>query len=113
MRSALPWGGILLDTYHINIEEDDLAGAIRTAGDRLFLFHVVDSNRRAIGRGHIPFSDVLRELAQTDYSGPIVVECTAPGPDPFTTMKDPGWYEQTVDEVQKSIREIRRLEGSS
>ena len=105
--------GILLDTYHMNIEEENLAGAIRTAGRDLFLFHVADSNRRAVGRGHIPFAGILRSLEQADYSGPIVVECTAPGPDPFTTMKGAGWYEQTVDEVNKSIRELRRLEGVS
>ena len=105
--------GILLDTYHMNIEEENLAGAIRTAGRDLFLFHVADSNRRAVGRGHIPFAGILRSLEQADYSGPIVVECTAPGPDPFTTMKGPDWYEQTFDEVQKSIRELRRLEGAS
>ena len=105
--------GILLDTYHMNIEEQDLTGAIRAAGRDLFLFHVVDSNRRALGRGHIQFSDILRGLEQANYSGPIIVECTAPGPDPFTTMKEPSWYEQTVDEVKESMRELRRLEGSS
>lgn len=105
--------GILLDTYHMNIEEDDLAGAIQTAGDKLFLFHVADSNRRALGRGHIQFSDVLRGLEQANYSGPIIVECTAPGPDPFTTMKRAGYYEQTVNEVQKSISELHRLEAAS
>lgn len=105
--------GILLDTYHMNIEEQDLTGAIRTAGDRLFLFHVADSNRRVLGRGHIQFSDIFRGLEQANYSGSIIVECTAPGPDPFTTMKEPGWYEQTVNEVQKSISELHRLEAAS
>ncbi len=105
--------GILLDTYHMNIEEEDLVGAIKTAGKKLFLFHVADSNRRAVGRGHIPFSDILRGLEQANYSRPIIVECTAPGPDPFAVMKGPGWYEQTVNEVQKSISELHRLEGAS
>jgi len=105
--------GILLDTYHMNIEEEDLAGAVLTAGDRLFLFHVADSNRRAVGRGHIPFSAILRGLEQADYPGPIIVECTAPGPDPFTSMKGLDWYEQMIDELQKSMQELRRLEGVS
>ena len=105
--------GILLDTYHMNIEEENFTGAIRTAGRDLFLFHVADSNRRAPGRGHIPFAGILHSLEQADYPGPIIVECTAPGPDPFTTMKGPSWYQRTADEVHESIRELHRLEGAT
>lgn len=103
--------GILLDTYHMNIEEGDLVGAIQTAGKKLFLFHVADSNRRAVGHGHIPFSILLNRLKQADYSGPIIVECTAPGSDPFTVMKGTHWYEETVDELDASICALRRLEA--
>lgn len=95
----------------MNIEEQDLTGAIRAAGRDLFLFHVADSNRRAVGRGHIPFSILLNKLEQADYSGPIIVECTAPGPDPFAVMKGTHWYEETVDEVDASICALRRLEA--
>ena len=44
--------GVLLDAYHMNIEEAAPAAAIRAVGDRLGLFHVADSNREGIGRGH-------------------------------------------------------------
>ena len=103
--------GLLLDTHHMNIEGENLVSAVRTASDRLSLFDVADSNRRAVGRWHIPFLESLRELDKTRYSNPFIVECTTAGQDPFTTMKGPGWYEQTVDEEQESIRELRRLEA--
>ncbi len=78
---------VLLDTYHMNIEEQDMAGAIRVVGDKLGLFHVADSNRQAIGRGHIDFSSIVDALDEVGYAGPVIVECTASGPDPFTPVK--------------------------
>lgn len=101
--------GILLDTYHMNIEEADFPSAIRLAGDKLFLFHVADSNRRAVGRGHIPFLCLLRTLDEIRYQGPIVVECMAPGPDPFMPIKGPGWEDLVWDEVAVSIKCLKKL----
>ncbi|HUF39612.1 MAG TPA: sugar phosphate isomerase/epimerase [Anaerolineales bacterium] len=80
--------GILLDAYHMNIEESDPAGAIREAGDRLWLYHAADSNRQALGRGHTDFRSQLAALESIGYTGPIILECTAPGPNPFTPIKD-------------------------
>ena len=42
---------VLLDTYHMNIEEDSFSGAIIGAGDKLGLFHIGESNRRPPGNG--------------------------------------------------------------
>ncbi len=61
--------GLLLDTFHMNIEEVSLAQAIRDAGTRLYHFHVADSNRRHPGAGHIDFGGVLRTLADVGYTG--------------------------------------------
>lgn len=61
--------GLLLDTFHMNIEEADMAAAIREAGDRLFHFHVADSNRRYPGAGHIDFGHLLGTLAEAGYEG--------------------------------------------
>ena len=70
--------GILLDAYHMNIEEADPAAAIRQAGDRLWLYHAADSNRQSIGRGHTDFAAQLATLSDIIYQGPIIMECTAP-----------------------------------
>jgi sugar phosphate isomerase/epimerase len=82
--------GLLVDAYHANIEEPDLPLAIWLAGDRLFLFHVADSNRQAVGRGHTDFVAVTRALRAIGYQGDIIFECVPPGPDPFTADKGPG-----------------------
>ena len=102
--------GILLDAYHMNIEEPDPAGALRQAGDRLWLYHVADSNRQAIGRGHTDFDAQMAALNEIAYSGPTILECTAPGPDPFTAIKDEnslGWLETYLAESRKWLSAAR------
>ena len=78
---------ILLDAYHMNIEEANPADAIRQAGKHLGLYHVADSNRQGVGRGHTDFGAQAAALHEIGYTGPVIVECTAPGPDPFTPIK--------------------------
>lgn len=99
--------GILLDAYHMNIEEADPAGAVRSVGDRLFLFHVADSNRAAPGRGHTDFEALFHALREIDYSGDVIVECTASGPDPFTPVKGEGWREQLSSYLEESLHFLR------
>jgi len=102
--------GLLLDCYHMNIEEEDLPTAIATAGDRLYLFHAADSNRQAVGRGHTDWPRVLRALREADYAGDVILECTAPGPDPFTPVKTDGWQETVWQYVEESLRYLELLE---
>ncbi len=66
--------GVLLDTYHMNIEEDSLGDAIRLGADRLKSFHTGDNNRRAPGRGHINWDEVFGALVEIGYKGRIVSE---------------------------------------
>jgi D-psicose/D-tagatose/L-ribulose 3-epimerase len=84
--------GILLDAYHMNIEEPNPAGAIRQAGERLWLYHAADSNRQGIGRGHIDFRLQMMALQEIRYDGPVILECTSPGPDPFTPDRESPLY---------------------
>lgn len=103
--------GILLDAYHMNIEEADLGSAILAAGEHLVLFHVADSNRQAVGRGHTDFLGVMRALKEIEYNGAIIVECTASGPDPFTPVKGQGWREEVERYVEETIRLLRHYEA--
>ena len=67
--------GVLLDTYHMNIEEDNIGDAIRMVGaDKLKSFHTGENNRRAPGRGHIDWEDVFKALSDIGYKGRIVSE---------------------------------------
>ena len=65
---------ILLDTYHMNIEEDSFSDAIVGAGDKLGLFHIGENNRRPPGCGHIPWDEVVGALKKIDYQGDTVME---------------------------------------
>jgi sugar phosphate isomerase/epimerase len=78
--------GLLLDTFHMNIEEPSLAGAIRAAGERLFHFHVADSNRWYPGAGHVDFGHVLTVLQEAGYTGYVSGEFL-PLPDALTAAE--------------------------
>ena len=79
--------GLLLDTFHMNIEEPSIEGSIRQAGQRIFHFHVADSNRCPPGGGHIDFGSVLKTLGQVGYAGYISGEFL-PIPDAETAARD-------------------------
>jgi sugar phosphate isomerase/epimerase len=61
--------GLLLDTFHMNIEEPDIEASIRLCGRHIFHFHVADSNRWHPGAGHLDFKSILDALQQTGYEG--------------------------------------------
>jgi len=79
--------GLLLDTFHMNIEEPDILESISTCGDWIFQFHVADSNRWYPGAGHLDFSDILTRLHSTGYKGFVSGEFM-PLPDPLTAARE-------------------------
>jgi sugar phosphate isomerase/epimerase len=66
--------GLLLDTFHMNIEEPSLEASIRQAGRRLFHVHIADSNRWYPGAGHLDFARVVSALQQARYDGYLSAE---------------------------------------
>ncbi|MGL4323179.1 MAG: sugar phosphate isomerase/epimerase family protein [Beijerinckiaceae bacterium] len=77
-----PAVGVMLDTFHMNIEDPDIATAIRDCGKRLVHFQANENNRDFLGAGHIDWPGVARALRDIDYSGPITLE-------PFRRDDDP------------------------
>jgi len=71
----------------MNIEEASMYASIVQAGNRLFHFHVADSNRWYPGAGHIDFPGVLAALRQAGYMGYISGEIM-PLPDPMTAARE-------------------------
>jgi len=61
--------GLLIDSFHMNIEEPSIEKSISLAKDRIFHFHYADSNRRYPGAGHLNFSSILDVLDSIGYSG--------------------------------------------
>ena len=78
--------GLLLDTFHMNIEEPSIEESIRACGDRLFHFHVADSNRWYPGAGHLDFKSILDTLFATGYQGFVSGEFM-PTPDADTAAE--------------------------
>ena len=65
---------VVLDAFHINIEERDPMQAIRNVGSRLLDFHVADNNRRPAGQGTYDWKLVLQTLAAAGYQGHLTAE---------------------------------------
>ena len=77
---------ILADTFHMNIEEVSVPGAIIAARDYLSHIHFADSNRYAPGDGHLNFRGIVDALVKIKYKGFITMEML-PKPDPVTAAK--------------------------
>ena len=78
--------GLLLDTFHMNIEEPAIEESIRLCGERIFHFHVADSNRWHPGAGHLDFRSILNALFATGYQGYVSGEFM-PKPDADTAAR--------------------------
>ena len=65
---------IHLDTYHMNIEEDDLVRPVHLVGDRLGYVHIGENHRGYLGSGHLDFGAFFHALADISYDGPITFE---------------------------------------
>jgi D-psicose/D-tagatose/L-ribulose 3-epimerase len=73
-RIGSPNCKVHLDTFHLNIEEDSIGGAIRDAGARLGHFHLGEPNRRPPGRGRMPWPEIFTALRDINYQGALVME---------------------------------------
>jgi D-psicose/D-tagatose/L-ribulose 3-epimerase len=69
-----PACNILLDTFHMNIEEDSLGDAIRLAGKNLAGLHLGEPNRKLPGMGRQPWAEIKQALDDINYTGPLVME---------------------------------------
>jgi len=65
---------IHLDSYHMNIEEDDFVRPVRLVGDRLGYVHIGENHRGHLGSGHLDLASFFHALADIGYSGPITFE---------------------------------------
>jgi len=65
---------VMLDTFHMNIEEQSIGNAIRTAGDLLGHFHTGECNRMVPGRGRTPWREIHDALQDIHYDGAVVME---------------------------------------
>jgi D-psicose/D-tagatose/L-ribulose 3-epimerase len=65
---------IMLDTFHMNIEEKSLGAAIQATGSRLAHFHACENDRGAPGSGNVTWQEVAQALKAIGYDGAVVIE---------------------------------------
>ena len=66
--------GVMIDAFHMNIEERSIPEAIKKAAGNLIHVHIADSNREAAGFGHTDLRSLLQALLEIKYEGYIVME---------------------------------------
>ena len=65
---------LMLDTFHMSIEEDNIAAAIRKAGKKLCHLHLGERNRKVPGKGTMPWDEIGQALRDIDYQHAAVME---------------------------------------
>ena len=66
--------GLLLDVYHMNIEEKNICSSIKRAKNKLFHFHVAENDRGIPGSGTLDFDSIFETLKEINYSGNVTLE---------------------------------------
>ena len=85
---------LLADLFHMNIEEVDVAAALRAGKGYIGHVHFVDSNRRPAGTGHLDFAPIAAALKETGYDRYASAEAL-PWPDSDAAAK------QTIEAFNK------------
>jgi len=85
-RVNRPNFGLMLDVYHMNIEDVDIYRSFREARDYNWLVHVCDNNRKWPGSAHLDFARIIGTLEEIGYDGFVSLEML-PWPDPDTSAR--------------------------
>lgn len=111
---------LLIDVYHMNIEEDHMMDAIRLAAKsgRFGHFHVGETNRRipGNGRGQMPWGEIFATLQEVNYQEYITMESfvrmgcqTALNVSVWRDLSNGANLEQMVDDARNGAQFIRRF----
>ena len=103
--------GVMADTFHMSIEETDIADAIRKLGHRLVHVHLADSNRAAPGFGHTDFTPIVKAIADVGYDGWISYELLPAAGDVWSVLSGVGAPEFKDQYSEASIRHTKAIEA--
>jgi len=95
--------GLILDSFHMNIDEPDPQGTLRACAPELASYHISDSNRGGIGSGHIDFSAQRDILARTGFSGPVMIEIVLAENAPVTPPRNHAQWAALRIEIGRSL----------
>jgi sugar phosphate isomerase/epimerase len=85
-RVDRPNFGLMLDVYHMNIEDVDIYDSFREAGELCWFVHFADNNRKWPGSAHLDFEQFIEVLNEISYDGYVSMEIL-PWPDPDTAAR--------------------------
>jgi len=85
-RVNRPNFGLMLDVYHMNIEDVDIYQSIRDAKEYCWHVHVCDNNRKWPGSAHLDFGRIIATLNEIGYDRFVGTEML-PWPDPDTSAR--------------------------
>jgi len=89
--------GLLLDTFHMSIEEKNIAESIRRCGNLVKHVHLGDNNRLLPGYGNIDFNACFHALRDIGYEGFVNLECSTSGDPEITLPKTARWLRTLID----------------
>ena len=89
--------GLLLDTFHVNIEEEDFYNPFLIAGSKLFHIHSSESNRGIPGNGTVNWKQVSKALRKIKYNRLCIIESFVPN-DPVFSSAMRTWRSQSQDQ---------------
>jgi sugar phosphate isomerase/epimerase len=107
-ETGLTNGGIMADTFHMNVEERSISGAIRDVGALLNHVHLSDSNRLAPGLGHVDFTEVLQALRDVGYGGGLAFELIPALPNILEDRPGPTALDDVAEQAIDHMREVER-----
>jgi D-psicose/D-tagatose/L-ribulose 3-epimerase len=70
--------GLLLDTFHMNLEEKRIGEALRHGAARLFEVHACENDRGTPGSGHVEWDEVFDTLVDVGFDGLVAIESFTP-----------------------------------
>jgi sugar phosphate isomerase/epimerase len=107
-ETGLQNGGVMADTFHMNIEERSISGAILAHGDLLNHVHLSDSNRLAPGLGHVDFAEVLQALVEVGYGGSMAFELIPSLRNALDETPPPS-FDDVAGQALHHMKEVERL----
>jgi D-psicose/D-tagatose/L-ribulose 3-epimerase len=107
-----PRVGVTVDTFHANIEEMSIPAAIRSLGIHLKHVHASENDRGPLGRGHVPFGEIILALRQIGYDGYLIIEGFGYNP---REKHGPGylWADVDITPEELALEGVKYLSGVS
>lgn len=101
---------VMVDCFHMNIEEPSPANTIIQTGKKIVHVHIADSNRQAPGRGHTDFKSIVGALKTIGYDGYLAMEFLPPSADPYSALKGTRAGEFYDIYTRESIEFMKKIE---